>query len=203
METSLRQRNKQEKLARIKQAAYDLFKSKGYAATTTRDIAEVAQVGAGTLFLYVKDKQDLLSLVYFDEIARQIEAAFDTLPDNLSLLDELLHIFSFFFKFYAEDPDTSRVYISSLTFQKELQGQRRKAATQIAQFGGRLVQRVDAAKNRGELRSDLDAVQASRNFFALYFAALVAWLGGTTDMETALNQVLRDAFDLQIKGMIN
>ncbi len=35
----LRERNKQEKLKRIQKAAWQLFQQKGFAATTTREVA--------------------------------------------------------------------------------------------------------------------------------------------------------------------
>ena len=52
----LRESNKQEKLERITRAARILFTQKGFDGTTTREIAHRARVGAGTLFLYAKDR---------------------------------------------------------------------------------------------------------------------------------------------------
>ena len=45
-----RERNKRDKLLRIKNAARELFVSKGYDDTTTREIAIRAGVGMGTVF---------------------------------------------------------------------------------------------------------------------------------------------------------
>ena len=45
-----RERNKRDKLRRIKAAAWELFLDKGYDATTTREIAVKAGVGLGTVF---------------------------------------------------------------------------------------------------------------------------------------------------------
>jgi AcrR family transcriptional regulator len=59
-----REQNKQEKLARIAAAAKALFAAKGFAQTTTQEIAERAEIGAGTLFLYAKSKEDLLVMVF-------------------------------------------------------------------------------------------------------------------------------------------
>lgn len=50
---------KQETDARIVQAAEELFLSKGYEGTTTRDIAIAAGIAAGTLFNYYKTKESL------------------------------------------------------------------------------------------------------------------------------------------------
>jgi len=55
-----RQRNKVDKLLRIKAAARHLFVSRGYDDTTTREIALRAGVGMGTVFIYAANKRDLL-----------------------------------------------------------------------------------------------------------------------------------------------
>lgn len=197
----LRARNKQEKLKRIQEAAQKLFKQKGFEATTTREIAELAQVGTGTLFLYVKDKQELLQLVFYDAIVETMAQAFDNLPPNLTLLDELVHIFAYFFRLYNQDIVTSRFYIKELIFQQEAM-QQNKAAAQIEHFLKLVGVRLEQAKVRGEIDSSVNIEQATRNFFALYYFTLTGWLSGMFELEIAINQVLRNAFALQIIGLI-
>lgn len=58
-----RERNKQEKLARITAAAGELFAERGVDEVTTQEIADRADIGAGTLFLYAKTKGELLLMV--------------------------------------------------------------------------------------------------------------------------------------------
>lgn len=58
-----RERNKQAKLERIVAAAARLFAERGVNEVTTQQIADEADVGAGTLFLYAKSKGELLLLV--------------------------------------------------------------------------------------------------------------------------------------------
>lgn len=59
---SQRERNKQEKLQRITDAAQKLFSAKGVGDVTTNEVAKAADVATGTLFLYAKTKGDLLLL---------------------------------------------------------------------------------------------------------------------------------------------
>jgi len=49
-----RERNKQDKLDRIRAAASELFSLHGVDEVTTQQIADKADIGAGTLFLYAK-----------------------------------------------------------------------------------------------------------------------------------------------------
>jgi AcrR family transcriptional regulator len=58
-----RERNKQDKLDRITAAARELFTKYGVDDVTTQQIADKADIGTGTLFLYARTKGELLLLV--------------------------------------------------------------------------------------------------------------------------------------------
>lgn len=81
-----RERNKQDKLGRITAAARELFAEHGVDEVTTQQIADMADIGTGTLFLYAKTKGELLLLVqnssYADALIRG-KAAAETIPDAL------------------------------------------------------------------------------------------------------------------------
>lgn len=87
-----RERNKQEKLARIVEAASTLFAEHGVDEVTTHQIAEAADIGTGTLFLYARTKGELLLLVqnrhYEKALAqgRVAAAAADTVVDAVTAL---------------------------------------------------------------------------------------------------------------------
>lgn len=57
---SLRERNKQKVTERIIAVTLDLFKTRGYHATTMDDIAEQAEISRKTLFNYFPSKESLL-----------------------------------------------------------------------------------------------------------------------------------------------
>src|SRR5690606_26788480 len=53
-------KKKTEKQVKILEAAVDIFSEKGYAATSTSEIAQKAGVAEGTIFKHYKTKKDLL-----------------------------------------------------------------------------------------------------------------------------------------------
>ena len=55
-----RERRKEQTVRRIEKAAWTLFTTRGYEATSTRDIADAADIAAGTLFNYFPEKRSLL-----------------------------------------------------------------------------------------------------------------------------------------------
>lgn len=81
-----RERNKQQKLERIMAAAAELFAAHGVDDVTTQQIADKADIGTGTLFLYAKTKGELLLLVqnaHYAEALEQGRAEADAAPDTL------------------------------------------------------------------------------------------------------------------------
>ena len=81
-----RERNKQQKLDRITAAASELFAEHGVEDVTTQQIADKADIGTGTLFLYAKTKGELLLLVqnaHYAEALEQGRADAEAIPDAL------------------------------------------------------------------------------------------------------------------------
>jgi AcrR family transcriptional regulator len=112
----LRERNKTDKLRRIKAAARELFVSNGFDETTTREIATRAGVGIGTVFTYADNKRDLLFLVANDELAEVTTAAEASLRKDDSCLQNLIGFFRYHYKFFAQQPELSRLLLREMTF---------------------------------------------------------------------------------------
>ena len=194
----LRERNKFAKRGRIVAAAWELFREKGFEAATTREIAERAEVGAGTLFVYAKSKADLLVLVYWEAIRDTVERAFTTLPQGGTLADELMHVFTRLFDMYARDVELSRAYIRELLFGQAAAREEMDELTR--RFFRTAAERAAAARLRGEVGDHFDPAAAAQNFFSLYFFALTVWLGGWAEKRATLAS-LRAAVELQIEGL--
>jgi TetR/AcrR family transcriptional regulator, cholesterol catabolism regulator len=197
----LREQQKQDKRQRIKEAATELFRQKGFETATIKEIAERAGVAPGTVFLYAKDKQDLLVLIFLDGIDECIERAFATLPQTENLLDELVHIFGVFFEFYERQTELARHFVKELPFTSR-EGQRQEAIGQIYGFTARLGERVGRAQARGEISPYVNIEDACRNFFALYYATLIFWLSEPRPATEMINGTLKTTLELQIRGML-
>ena len=68
-----RERNKRDKLERITAAAGELFAARGVDDVTTQEVADRADIGTGTLFLYARTKGELLLLVQNSMYAEAID----------------------------------------------------------------------------------------------------------------------------------
>ncbi|MDV2583126.1 TetR/AcrR family transcriptional regulator [Alkalibacillus haloalkaliphilus] len=67
--------------AQLHKGAVTLFKQKGFHRATTREIAKAAGFSIGTLYEYIRKKEDVLFLVcdaIYDEVKARMEAVIDT-----------------------------------------------------------------------------------------------------------------------------
>lgn len=111
-----RERNKQQKLDRITAAARELFAERGVDEVTAQEIADKADIGAGTLFLYAKNKGELLLLVqnssYADALTQGRRAA-ETIPD---MLDAVMAIVRPVVECNRKQVDNGRTYLREIVF---------------------------------------------------------------------------------------
>ncbi|HBD21374.1 MULTISPECIES: TetR/AcrR family transcriptional regulator [Dietzia] len=92
-EPGRRELNKADKQRRIHAAARDLFTRRGYSSVTTQEVADLAEVGTGTLFRYAQSKGELLCMVANDEFRAMVEtvpATGDPVNDLVTLCEPLL-----------------------------------------------------------------------------------------------------------------
>lgn len=196
--TGLRERNKQDKLRRIREAARALFLSQGYEATTTREVAARAGVATGTLFLYARDKQELVFLIFREEVGPLVERAFAALPEG-DLVTRVAALFAAFFEHYQQSPELSRLFVKELPF---LQGDKQAESARFTMaFVERIALLVEEARGRGEVRADAPALPVALNCFALYVFHLMSWFAmGAGDCTAALLG-LQQALALQFQGI--
>ncbi|MGG7306025.1 TetR/AcrR family transcriptional regulator [Curtobacterium sp. AB451] len=132
-----RERNKQEKLARITAAASDLFDRMGVDEVTTQQIADAADIGTGTLFLYARSKAELLLLVqnahYEDAIATGLRAS----TSDLTTLDAVMALIEPVVVCNRRHVGNGRTYLKELIFGDPTEP--------FHQRGLELIQQVDLA----------------------------------------------------------
>lgn len=111
-----RERNKQAKLERITAAASELFAEHGVDEVTTQQIADAADIGTGTLFLYAKTKGELLLLVqnahYIDALERGRAAA----ESASNALDGVLALITPVVECNRVQVDNGRTYLREMAF---------------------------------------------------------------------------------------
>jgi len=194
---SLRERNKREKRARLLRAARELFERKGFEGATAREICRRARIGTGTLFLYARDKRDLL-LQAFQEDAQALWAeARSRSAERDSLVDALLDLFGRFFAYYDQHPALARGLAAHLFAAAE----GGEAAALDAQFLAHVTALVERAQVRGEVRRDRAAALLASACFAHYTRWMLAWLVTRSVSRAEAEAGLRATLQLQLEGL--
>lgn len=195
----LRERNKQDKLRRILRAAETLFEEQGFEATTARQISRMADIGTGTLFNYVRDKHELLFLVFEAEALALLDEIEAAVVRKRDVVEALMAIFGPFIDSYARHPELSRHFVRELFFR------RREDAPGMAALDARLVELVRGVLQRGvaagRLREDLDPDHAIALIMAQYGFWVQGWLGMERVPHAAVRSGLRRCLALCIDGI--
>lgn len=173
----LRERNKRLRLQRILSAAGQLFRQKGFAETTIQDIARAAGIGSGTLYLYAPGKEDLLVQVCRESLLESIDTAFEHIPPEGSLLDQLLAFFCAHLACHQKDIALARSVLKELSFPSTAQRRQEILCIQQA-ICARLGMLLSRAQARGQLAPALPLDSLASSILALYQHQLQGCLCG-------------------------
>lgn len=191
-----RERNKRDKIRRIKKAAAELFTLEGFDAATTEQIARRANVAKGTLFLYARDKRDLVFLIFNDEIVRISKKAFSQADPELPVLDQLLAVAAGFYKGFSKNPQLSKILLAELFFYRgKLAGEFYRDRQRLIEDYQRLLLRAQSA---GKLAAGVDTSIAAQHFFILISGSLRIWLGEDNPKLSAGLEKLRQILSLSV-----
>ena len=111
-----RERNKLDKLARITAAAGELFAERGVDDVTTQEIADKADIGTGTLFLYAKTKGELLLLVQNSMYAEALERGRAAAEEADGVLESVLAVVRPVVECNRKQIDNGRTYLREIVF---------------------------------------------------------------------------------------
>jgi AcrR family transcriptional regulator len=107
---------KEQKRRLIMKAALKIFSRKGYSPTALDEIAQEAGIAKGTLYLYFKDKEDLICstlMFVLDDLKHRM---LQDIPQDLSSVETLKRIALFMFQYFAENDDFHNIYLTILNY---------------------------------------------------------------------------------------
>jgi AcrR family transcriptional regulator len=180
-----RERNKQEKLDRITAAARELFAERGVDEVTTQEIADKADIGAGTLFLYAKTKGELLLLVqnssYADALAEGTSAA-GSIPD---VLDAVMAIVRPVVECNRKQIDNGRTYLREIVFGDPEEPHHRTALGLTVQTE----QAIADVLQRDERSSATDAATLAHIVSAIMFVSMAATINIAKPVDDVVQEI--------------
>ncbi|HEY3055456.1 MAG TPA: helix-turn-helix domain-containing protein [Thermoanaerobaculia bacterium] len=139
----------------IQDAAMRVIARKGMSAATMQEIAEEAGVAKGTIYLYFRDRDELVEKTFetaIMQLSARIEKARDAEPDIESKIRATMAAKLAFFR---ENREFFRLYMSLRLPEGDAQQQRRHKRTCEPQYRsnvGRFAEILSAAMDRHEIR---------------------------------------------------
>ena len=180
-----RERNKQQKLDRITAAASELLAEHGIEDVTTQQIADKADIGTGTLFLYAKTKGELLLLVqnaHYAEALQQGRADAATIP---GVLDAVLAIVRPIVECNRVQVDNGRTYLREMVFGDPAEPRHAEALSIVAQTE----EAIAAVLGRHELFSAGDAATTAHVVTAIMFLSMAVSVNAASSIDEIVQDI--------------
>ena len=154
-------------------AARKLFVKNGYDASTLRQIAATAGIGLATVFSHVRDKRELIYLIFNHEIEEVMAKAYASLRPWQSFPEKILAITGPLLKLLAAEPVLARILLTESFL--ESPGPHCARYLELRDLGQKNIQAaVRAAVVRGEIQvgEGEDMLAAAITFFN---AGIIRW----------------------------
>lgn len=180
-----RERNKQDKLERITAAASELFAQFGADEVTTQQIADKADIGTGTLFLYAKTKGELLLLVQNVHYAEALERGRRDAAKASGVLDAVLALVSPIVECNRVQVDNGRTYLREMVFGDPTEPHHAEALKIVAHTEQALVHVLTRDATCGEET----AAALSRVISAIMFMSMATAVGADGGTEGVLAEI--------------
>lgn len=160
---------------RIYDAALTLFRRKGIAGATIREIASEAGVGVGTFFNYFASKEDVLAELGAQRQERLEARVVDPAIAEQPTLARIEDIMRAMVEGMEEEPLLTRAIVrAALTSPSLFHGERARFVALVAM----LAAIIREGQARGEVAADCDAEVAAQLLISTYVTITLDWTEG-------------------------
>ena len=186
-----------EKYQRILDAAVAVFAERGFFVSRVSDIAERANVADGTVYLYFKNKDEILAAAIntaFDGFVSTARRELEKLPTPSARLRRLAYL-------HLEALGANRNL--AVVFQMELRQSTRSLSEfshqHLVEYFNLVRQAICDGKASGELRADLQEKIAAICFFGAIDEMVTSWV--LSEKQYPLAQAADPLVDILLRGM--
>jgi AcrR family transcriptional regulator len=203
VEPSLRERNKTERRRRVLEAARAVFLEHGYEDATTREIAARAGVAVGTVFVYARDKRDLLMTIVNDDLEAVTEESLANLDGDEPFLDKLIELFEPRYRYWVRDPalSTFALHETATARIKEVPSETKRFYSRRYRIIDKIAELVDIEQRSGRMGRPDDPPTIAIFLMGIYLAHARFWLSDADPQVSDGIARLRRVFELAMSGL--
>ena len=170
-----------DKYHRILTAAVKVFAKRGFHQSTVAQIARQAGVADGTIYLYFKNKDDILTHFYSYK-ARQVFARFRQAVDQAdTALGKLQNLIRAHLESFCSDPNMAVVYQIETRQQREASRPHIKEMSTM--YRDMINEIVTLGHEEGTIRSDLPLVLVKHMIIGAVDEVINTWIQKGDDMD--------------------
>jgi TetR/AcrR family fatty acid metabolism transcriptional regulator len=158
----------------ILRAATKVFAQNGYFQSQVADVARVAGVAAGTVYLYFKGKDDLLVSIFersMNDVLAEARAAVEGLEDPAARLRKIAHLH---LDRLGRDKDLAVVF--QVELRQSVKFMERFSETFLQDYFKLIRQAIADGQHVGAFRKDISATTATKIFFGALDEMATNWV---------------------------
>jgi AcrR family transcriptional regulator len=191
----MRESIKQNKREHILKAAIELFTKKGFEMTNVESIARKAKIAKGTFYNFFEKKEDVL--LYF--LDKEISKSGDEIERNLSsaktIAEQLELVIPSYIKHIFPNKEFTKVLMKERVV--KIGTGKNKNELVLMQL---VTELIDQAKQRNEIRQDIDSRRLAEMIFGFYTMYVVYWANGFIKTKKQCVERINEVISLVIHG---
>lgn len=185
-----------QKRRRILQAAVKVFAQKGYHGAKVAAIARGADVADGTIYLYFRNKEDILVSLFDEVMGEHLARAREEVSVVEGAPARLLAIARHHLRVLGGNRDLAVVF--QVELRQSTQFMERFTASWLQDYFTMVGEVIEEGQKEGTLRPDLPRKVATKVFFGALDELVTSWIVGGKDYD--LSRLAAPMVDLFLHG---
>jgi TetR/AcrR family fatty acid metabolism transcriptional regulator len=185
-----------DKRARILQAAVKVFARRGYFASRVAEVARRAGVADGTIYLYFRNKEDILVSLFDEVMSAHLEGKRRDLEPDAPAPVRLRAIAERHLGLLGGNRDLAVVF--QVELRQSTKFMERFTASWLQDYFALIAEVIEQGQREGSLRADLPVKIATKAFFGVLDEMVTSWIlsGRQYDLQALSGPVV----DLFLRG---
>jgi len=190
-----RETQKENRREEILRAAMELFSKRGFELTTVEDITRAAHIAKGTFYNFFAKKEDVLLYFLDTEFAKSRKEIQRRIKKVTTISEKIELLIATYIKYIFPNKEFSAVLIKERVINLGTGSNRNEIALmkQLAAF-------FDEAKQRGEIRRDVESGHLAEIVFAIYTMYVIYWTNGFIKTKKRCIERIREVSMLMLQG---
>ena len=158
----------------ILRAAIDVFADRGYFNAQVADVARVAGVAAGTVYLYFRSKDDLLVSIFERTMREALTRVRDAVADTTDPRERLRRFARLHLGGLGRDRSLAVVF--QVELRQSTKFMERFSSTMLRDYLGLIRQAIEDGQRQKMFRADLKPTVAAKMFFGVLDEMATNWI---------------------------